>query len=488
MILTDPSAERALLATICQYGEDVYIDISDIVSESTFTIDSNKIIFQCLKYVLDKNPKCSIDIGIIYSAAKDLGIDHILQKKDEALHLKAILDFPAKKENCITFAAKIKKLEIARKLYHELENTKEKLLEVSGTESITQIMSIAEDSVFNFASKITDTDNAPSHVANGLEDYITNLIENPISQVGISTGFPAYDAAIGGGLRKSTINVIAARPKTGKTLLADNMGFYIANKLKIPVLNLDTEMTKEDHLNRLIAMTTEIEISKIETGKFTDSSVMIEKVNNTVSELKNTPLFYKPIPGKPFDEQLSIMKRWLVKEVGLNSDGTAKPCVIFYDYLKLMDSQGMGQDMKEYQVLGFMMTSLHNFACKYQLPIVAFVQLNRDGITKETTDTASGSDRIIWLCSNFSIFKRKTDEEIAEDGVSSGNRKLIPVISRHGPGVEENDYINCNMKGWCAKITEGKTRIEVANNSGYSIEDNDEFNVKQTKNEEISFI
>jgi replicative DNA helicase len=488
MILSDPSAERALLSTICQYGDEVFMDISDLISESTFTIDSNKIIFQCLKHILEQNPKSTIDIGIIYSAAKDIGVDHILQKKEETQHLKAVFDFPAKKENSITFAAKIKKLEIARKLYQELENTKDKILDISGTESITQIMSIAEDSVFNFASKLTDTDNSPSHVANGLEDYINNLIDNPISQVGISTGFSAYDFAIGGGLRKSTINVIAARPKTGKTLLADNMGFYIANKLKIPVLNLDTEMTKEDHLNRLIAMITEIEISKIETGKFTESSVMLDKVNDAIKQLKDTPLFYKPIPGKPFDEQLSIMKRWIVKEVGLNSDGTAKPCVIFYDYLKLMDSQGISQDMKEYQVLGFMMTSLHNFACKYQLPIVAFVQLNRDGITKETTDTASGSDRIIWLCSNFSIFKRKTDEEIAEDGSSSGNRKLIPVISRHGPGIEENDYINCNMKGWCAKITEGKTRIELTNSGGYALENDDEFNIKQTENEEINFI
>jgi hypothetical protein len=182
------------------------------------------------------------------------------------------------------------------------------------------------------------------------------------------------------------------------------------------------------------------------------------------------------------------MKRWIVKEVGLNSDGTAKPCVIFYDYLKLMDSQGIGQDMKEYQVLGFMMTSLHNFACKYQIPIVAFVQLNRDGITKETTDTASGSDRIIWLCSNFTIFKRKSDEEIAEDGVDSGNRKLIPVISRHGPGIEENDYINCHMKGWCAKIIEGKTRIETMHNGGNFRNNGSEFDIQQTQNEEINFI
>ena len=84
MILSDPSAERALLSTVCQYGDEVFLEISDLVSENTFTIDSNKIIFQCLKHILDQNPKSIIDIGIIYSSAKDIGVDHILQKKEEA--------------------------------------------------------------------------------------------------------------------------------------------------------------------------------------------------------------------------------------------------------------------------------------------------------------------------------------------------------------------------------------------------------------------
>jgi hypothetical protein len=126
-----------------------------------------------------------------------------------------------------------------------------------------------------------------------------------------------------------------------------------------------------------------------------------------------------------------------------------------------------------------MMTQLHNFASKYKIPIMAFIQLNRDGITKESTDTASGSDRIIWLCSNFSIFKRKSSEEISEDGSDNGNRKLVPLISRHGGGLDDNDYINCNMKGWCAKITEGKTKLELMNNrdqqqDGFLVEDEDE--------------
>jgi len=184
-------------------------------------------------------------------------------------------------------------------------------------------------------------------------------------------------------------------------------------------------------------------------------------------------IYHKSIAGQAFEDQISLMRRWLIKDVGLNEDGSAKDCVIFYDYLKLMDTQGMSQDMKEYQLLGFMMTALHNFATRYKVPIVAFVQLNRDGITKESTDTASGSDRIIWLCSNFTIFKRKTDEEIAEDGPENGNRKLLPLVSRHGGGLDDNDYINCHMKGWCASITEGKTRLELMN-SNNNIGDFDE--------------
>jgi replicative DNA helicase len=484
MILADPSAERAVLSGIAKYGEELYLDIADILQESSFTVDSNKIIFQCLKYLCEKQQLKTIDIPSIYSASQDLNFAHILSKQDEVKHLKAILDFPVNRDNVAKFAAKIRKLEIGRLLHEQLDNAKEKLLNINGSESVSNIIAIAEDTIFDFTSLINDTDNNPVSIGKDLNDYIDNLINNPIDQIGIPTGFPVYDQSIGGGLRKSTVNVIAARPKTGKTLLVDNMGWHIS-QLGIPVLNLDTEMTKEDHINRLLAMITETEINQIETGKFANSQDKKTKIEKAVAKLKDAKIYYKSIAGKPFEEQLALMRRWIVKDVGLEDDGTAKPCVIFYDYLKLMDSQGMSQDLKEYQVLGFMMTSLHNFATKYKVPIVAFVQLNRDGITKESTDTASGSDRIIWLCSNFTIFKRKSDEEIAEDGPSEGNRKLVPIISRHGGGLDDNDYINCHMKGWCAKISEGRTKLEISNNvntkknDGFIIDDNNTNNEKE---------
>lgn len=483
MILCDSAAERAVLSGICNFGEDAFLDIVDIVQESTFTIDSNSIIFKCLKSICENNPKPKIDIPSIYSAAQELGVSHLLSKKEETQHLKAIIDFPVNLENVRKFAAKIRKLEVARLLRKQLENAQDKILEINGSESISSILGIAEDTIFNFSSLLNDTDNNPIHIGHNLDEYVKSLEENKVDQIGIPTGFPIYDRAIGGGLRKGTVNVIGARPKTGKTLLSDNMGYNIAKK-GIPVLNMDTEMATEDHIHRLLAMMSEIEINSIETGRFTESPDQKNKIEKSVNELKKLNIFYKSIAGKPFEEQLAIMRRWLVKEVGLNEDGTAKECVIFYDYLKLMDSTGISQDLKEYQLLGFMMTSLHNFAVRYKVPIMAFIQLNRDGITKESTDSASGSDRIIWLCSNFSIFKRKTDEEIAEDGPNNGNRKLVTLVSRHGGGLDDNDYINCHMKGWCAKITEAKTRLELMTNQnsdeGFIVDAKDE-------NQEIPF-
>lgn len=486
MILSDPSAERAVLSGLIAYGYNSYIDISDILKETSFTLTSNTVLFKCLKNIFDNHGAETIDVAMILSSAQELSLQNVYNKPEEVAHLKAIIDFGVNKDNVRTLAIKIKKLEIARLLHKQLELAQDQMLDVSGTESINEILSIAEDTIFNFTSGLTDEDQAPALMGKNIDDYVDNLEKNPVDQIGISTGFPVYDKSIGGGLRRSTINVIAARPKTGKTLLVDNMGVHIA-KNNIPVLNLDTEMTREDHINRILAMMNEVDIRDIETGKFAQSPHQAKKIHEAKEELRKLPIYYKSIAGKAFDEQLSLMRRWVTKTVGLNNDGSAKDCVIFYDYLKLMDSQGISQDMKEYQVLGFMMTSLHNFACKYKVPIVAFIQLNRDGITKETTDTASGSDRIIWLCSNFTIFKRKSDEEIAEDGPDNGNRKLVPVISRHGGGLDDNDYINCNMKGWCAKITEGRTKIETMHNRGKKT-DGFSINDQQISSEEIPFI
>ena len=156
---------------------------------------------------------------------------------------------------------------------------------------------------------------------------------------------------------------------------------------------------------------------------------------------------YKNVSGKSLEEILSIMRRWIMKEVGFNAEGRTNDCLIIYDYLKLMSSESITQNIAEFQAMGFLITELHNFCVMYDCPVLSFVQLNRDGINIEDTSAISQSDRLVWLCTNFSIFKPKTQEEISEDGEEFGNRKLIPLVARHGPGIEDGNYINLIMQG-----------------------------------------
>ena len=80
----------------------------------------------------------------------------------------------------------------------------------------------------------------------------------------------------------------------------------------------------------------------------------------------------------------------------------------------------------------------------------------------QTADVVAGSDRVMWLTTNFSIFKPKSDEELQMSGAEEGTHKLVIVKHRHGPGMSRGDYINMKMEGAKARITEGKTKAKIA--------------------------
>jgi hypothetical protein len=45
--LEDLASERAVLAALCQYGLDVYLDI-DFINAGSFTDPMNQLIFECI--------------------------------------------------------------------------------------------------------------------------------------------------------------------------------------------------------------------------------------------------------------------------------------------------------------------------------------------------------------------------------------------------------------------------------------------------------
>lgn len=486
--LVNVASERAVLAGLFQHGEEVLSEVQLFISEDSFTLDINKVLYKCIVHAL--KDKASAGYTDILSSAKSLQLDEYVEKNDVLKHMSGIMNTPVHIDNVSEHAKKLKRLEFARKSQAELRNIYVKLNEVTGDESITEILARIETPIQDIClSYIKEDELSPKSIGDDIDAYIEHLENNKDKSIGITTGFTAFDNAIGGGLRRKCVDLIAARPKTGKSCLADNIALYVAKTHKIPVLMLDTEMSKQDHINRLLANIGEIEINEIASGKFSNNNEHRDKISHGVSILKDLPYDYISIAGRPFEETLSIAKRWLIKNVGYDENGNLKDCLIIYDYLKLMTSGSINNNLAEFQVLGFQITALHNFCVENDVPCLSFVQLNRDGITKESTDVVSGSDRLVWLCTSFSIFKDKTEEEKLADGMKCGNKKLIPVVSRHGPGIEDEGYICLQMEGKYAKITElGTIRSIKKNdkNDKQGFADKTDANI-ETKNDEEDF-
>lgn len=485
--LFDYPLERSVIIGALR-SSDTFLDIDPILNTDTFGDSVHQALWSITSAIYHEDNNARMDTSLIRAKAQELNLAHIIENKKEIKYISDLFSVIVEPSNVRKFAAKIRILEIARLLNSQLELAQGDVVGGARTSSVDQLVAFAENRIFDFSSLIsTERNSGYVHISEGSLEYYEYLTENPRDLLGISSGFPIYDQLLGGGLQRKCVNMIGARTNVGKSFLADNIALHVAGKLNIPVLYLDTEMDMQGHWFRIWANVSKVPSNLIKTGKAGKNEVTDAKVREAIQHVDTIPYYYSNISGKPFEEVLAYIRRWLVREVGYDSNGNIKDCLIVHDYLKLMTAEGISNDMKEYQILGFQMTSLHNFAVKYDVPILSFIQLNRDGITKDGLEAISQSDRVSWLASSVSIYKRKSDEEIA-DTSDRGNMKFIVVKSRHGQTNNYNEYINYNFNGSIGLITEGNLSTDPTPivrqenpNQSFEIEDS------ETNGELISF-
>jgi replicative DNA helicase len=464
----DPGAERAVLAGICKYGGDAFVDVDDLIDANAFGDDGNWALFSCLEHFYGDGLDKKLDLPSILSTARSLGLGEYFGKPEDMRHLRDIFQFPIEKETIRREAKKLYKLYLTRELDEIYAQTRREFRNITGDESIDEIQAIAESPVFDFFAKLNKSESdGPKQIAYGIDEFLDSIEANPRDNIGISSGFALYDYYIGGGFRRATVSIIGARMKVGKTIFCDNIALHVAAKLKIPVLNLDTEMTREEHQARILShvcsaeFDTTVTIREIETGGYAADDEKREAVRQAAEWLKAIPYEYDSVVEKSFEEQVAIIRRWVRRRVGYDEKGRTKDCLVIYDYLQPPEYGEFGKDAREHQILGYQMLSLLRTASKCDVPIFTLVQLNRDGITNETTGVVADSDRPLRKGANFAILKWKSEEELAEDGEEAGTHKLVIIITRHGEAMAKGDYINIRFDGKSARMIERGTRNEL---------------------------
>jgi replicative DNA helicase len=250
----------------------------------------------------------------------------------------------------------------------------------------------------------------------------------------------------------------------GKSTICLNNAIHVA-KLGIHTLILDSEMQKSEQEDRLVANVNQIPINLVETGQFTNHAGYSEKIYNSLEQYKDIKLYHKFTAGMSFEEILSVVRRWIYKEVGFDANGKTNPCFLLFDYFKITNEEDLG-GLKEYEKIGYQISALSNFSKLYDIPVLAFIQLNRDALTRDGTDVISQSDRIVWLATSISIFKRLSQEEIAENGGhKNGNTRLVVLEARHGERLDDNDCILVNFDGRTATVKEIGTKYDILRKS-----------------------
>lgn len=440
--------ENILLSSIITGGNECYNEIIDILNESIFNNYTNRKIFNICKALHDESKQINPASVLSMCAETNISVDHIINTP--TLNVDQIKDLGLRIQNA--FLKKHTMLEY-RKLIDDID-------QLSATEIGTKLLASIESIHSAIISKLSGIS---SDIIN-LKDVTASLVEywatNPSENVGLPTPWPKFNESIGGGMRTG-VTLIGARSGVGKTSIAVMVANFLAT-LNIPVLLLDTEMEYKDIIPRVLANLSEISIRDIETGVFANSDFDKRLVSDAVEVLENSKFYYKTIAGKSFDEILSIVRKWIYTEVGTTPTGKANQCLVIYDYFKIMDSAEIS-DMQEYQAMGFQISKLTDFCKKFDLPCLSFVQLNRDGVAKEGTDVIAQSDRLLWLCNSFSIFKSKSKDELDAESYENGNRKLITLKSRYGGEHSPGEHIPMHYHGATCTLKEVVGRINGKN-------------------------
>lgn len=451
--LTDLTSELAVLSACINHGADCFLDVSELVNNDTFSDEQAQAIWKCLSEIYKGETK-KADLPSILVAAKQIGLEVFFQDESRQKILSKVLRFQIEPENALSFSKKLRKLQITRDLAKGLQVAHKDIQTVNGSEKLDTIIAKAEKPIFDIINQVAGSNDNDGivHISTGLRELIQNIEENPNQLDGIPSGFQEWDNSLGGGLGPG-VHVIAARAKGAKSTTADNICINITLN-NVHGLMIDTEMQIKKHHFRLMSLLSGVPVKEIRAGQYTNRKTDVDKIRRAEEQLNQIPYSYLQASTMSMEERLSYMRRWLLRTVGYGPSGKINPCVIFYDQLKITDQKDISGAIKEYQALGFQMDALNNFSVQYNVPIVALCQLNRDGISDESSASVANSDRIVQHCTSLTFLKWKSPEEVAQDGPELGNKKMVVIESRDGEGHRDGNYVHLGTKLSIAKVWE----------------------------------
>jgi replicative DNA helicase len=247
-------------------------------------------------------------------------------------------------------------------------------------ETALQQIEVAEKKLYDLATT--------GQTEGGFKSFRTSLTEAMVAAEaayhragqlnGVATGLFQLDQLLGG-LHRSDLIILAARPAMGKSALATNIGFNAAKSYREEIVDgvpkvvdgavvgfFSLEMSAEQLATRMLSEQAELPSEKIRKGELLPPD--FDRVMNISRELEHLNFFIDDTPALSI-AGLRTRARRLKRTHGLG--------LIIVDYLQLLAPSGKSRQENRVQEVSEITRGLKTLAKELDVPVVALSQLSR---------------------------------------------------------------------------------------------------------------
>ena len=351
-------AEQSVIGSMLMDKEAI-IAASEIVTARDFYQQQYGIMFETMVELFNEGKP--VDLVTLQDRLKEKDVPPEVSSLD---FVRDIITTVPTSANVKSYANIVREKAVLRRLIkvnEEIANTC-----YAGKEPLEQILASTEKSVFDLLQSRSSGEFVPiRQVALNVLEKIEAASKTQGTVTGIPTGFIDLDYKTSG-MQPSDFVLIAARPSMGKTAFVLNLVDHVAVRKGLPCMIFSLEMSKEQLVNRMLAMESNVDSQKLRTGNLTDSDW--DAIVEGIGVIGNSKLVIDDTPGISITELRSKCRKMKLEQ-GLS--------MIIIDYLQLMSGSGGKSSESRQQEISEISRSLKALAREMNAPVVALSQLSR---------------------------------------------------------------------------------------------------------------
>lgn len=330
----------------------------ELLQAEDFYSKQHAVIFECISTLYNEGQ--DVDLVVLQNKLREKDVP---PQVSSIAFLRDIVNAVLTSANIRAYATIVKEKSVLRRLIQINEEITN--ICYAGKEELEDILAKTEKDIFGLLQAKSSSEFTPiSVVAENVFEMIDKASRTKESITGIPTGFLDLDYKTSG-FQPSDLVLIAARPSMGKTAFVLNVVQYVAMKKRLPCIIFSLEMSKEQLVNRLIAMETGIDSQKLRVGNLSDHDW--ENLVYGVAGVGESSLIIDDTPGISLNELRSKCRKMKL-EKGLS--------LIIIDYLQLMSGSGKKNDNRQ-QEISEISRGLKALAREMGAPVLALSQLSR---------------------------------------------------------------------------------------------------------------